>query len=151
GHHGEPAKEVEVRAWQEDTGRGAFLDRREDGAFHLHGLPAGFYRLEVGALANGLVDLRPQGVDGQGQAEPGTVPLPPPGRVHVDAATDPAGLELYMRRADVDVRADEIVSGTRDALLPPGRWVALWKRGDVVRVREFALTAGGESTLALDR
>jgi hypothetical protein len=151
GHDGEPGKVVEARAWQQDTGRGAFLDRREDGAYHLHGLPAGFYRIEVGALANGFTDLGPQWVDGQGLVDLGTVSLTNPGHVHVDAAADPAGLEFYMRRADVDVRADEIVPWTRDALLPPGRWIALWKRDEVVHMREFTLTAGSESTLALDR
>jgi hypothetical protein len=151
GHDGEPATDLEVRAWQQDSGRGAFLDRREDGAFHLHGVPAGFYRVEIGSLASGFVDLGAQWVDGIGMADLGTVQLPQPGRVRIDAAQRPEQLELYARRNELDVRADEVVPWSRDLLLPAGRWVALWKRGDVVRVREFALTAGSETALALDR
>jgi hypothetical protein len=150
GHDGEPAKDLEVRAWQQETGRGAFLDRREDGAFHLHGMPAGFYRVEVGSLASGTVDLGPQWVDGIGMADLGTVQLPRPGRVRIETAAKPDQLELYARRADVDVRADEIAPWTRDVLLPAGRWVALWRRGDVVHTRELVLGGGGEASLRLD-
>jgi hypothetical protein len=79
------------------------------------------------------------------------VQLPQPARLHVETDAAPDVLELYAVRADVDVRADEIVPWTSDVLLPPGRWVALWKRDGKVAVREFALEAGATTTLRTDR
>jgi hypothetical protein len=151
GHDGETPQDIEVRCWQQQTKRGAFLDRREDGAFHAHGMMAGFYRVEVGTLATGFHDLGVHWIDGAGLADLGTVQLPQPARLHVETDAAPDVLELYAVRADVDVRADEIVPWTSDVLLPPGRWVALWKRDGKVAVREFALEAGATTTLRTDR
>jgi hypothetical protein len=151
GHDGETPQDIEVRCWQQQTKRGSFLERREDGAFHAHGLMAGFYRIEIGTLATGFRDLGVQWIDGTGLVDLGTVQLPQPARLHVETDAVPDVLELYAVRADVDVRADEIVPWTREVLLPAGRWVALWKRDGKVAMREFALEAGAANTLRTDR
>ncbi|MEO6593277.1 MAG: sigma-70 family RNA polymerase sigma factor [Planctomycetota bacterium] len=150
-HDGEPPNDVEVRIWQVQTGRGAFLDRLETGGFHAHGLAAGFYRLEVGAIATGFRDLGPQWVDGSGPVELGTVQLSPPGRVHIEALAEGPEFELYARRADLDVRACDIMPWTRDVDLPPGRWLLLCNRGGKRIARDFELTAGASSTVSLVR
>jgi len=95
------------------------------------------------------VNLGTHWVDGAGLADLGTVQLPRPGRVRIEAATDPDVLEFVARRDELDVRADEVVPWTRDLLLPPGRWVALWRRGTELGVREFTLA--GDASVALDR
>ncbi|HEU4418855.1 MAG TPA: carboxypeptidase-like regulatory domain-containing protein, partial [Planctomycetota bacterium] len=151
GHDGELPKQVEARAWQVQTGRGTSLDQREDGAFHAHGLAAGFYRLEIGALASGFRDFGQHWVDGTAQADLGTVQLATPGRLVIDGREANDGLELYLRRDDLDLRADDVMPRMRDVLLPVGRWVALWKRDGKVAVREFALEAGAVTTLQTDR
>ncbi|HZN39413.1 MAG TPA: sigma-70 family RNA polymerase sigma factor [Planctomycetota bacterium] len=151
GHDGEAPAGIEVRAWQVQTGRGASLDPQEDGGYYAHGLAAGFYRIEIGALASGFRDFGQHWVDGTAQADLGTVQLATPGRLVIEGRDNNDGLELYRKRADLDVRADEIVPWTRDVLLPAGRWVALWKRDGKVAVREFALEAGGTTTLCTDR
>ena len=151
GHDGEPPQDIEVRAWQQQTDRGAFLGRREDGAFHAHGLMAAYYRVEVGTLATGFQDLGLLWIDGTYVADLGTVQLPQPARLHVETDAAPGVLELYAVRADLDVRADEVTPWTREVLLPPGRWLALWKRDGKVAMREFALEAGVTTTLRTDR
>jgi hypothetical protein len=147
GHDGETPQDIEVRCWQQQTKRGAFLERREDGAFHAHGMMAGFYRVEIGTLATGFQDLGVHWIDGAGLADLGTVQLPQPARLHVETDALPDVLELYAVRADVDVRADEIVPWTRDVLLPPGRWLAVWKREGQLAKRELELTAGATTTM----
>ncbi len=127
-HDGERARELEVRAWQVQTNRGAFLERREDGAFHAHGLAAGFYRLEVGALASGFRDLGQHWVDGTAMADLGSVQLATPGRLVIEGrqpdttaqalppppplSWNEGELELYVRRDDLDVREDYLAPWT---------------------------------------
>ena len=69
----------------------------------------------------------------------------------IDGRDKNDGLELYLHRDDLDLRADDVVPWTRDVLLPVGRWVALWKRDGKVAVREFTLEAGGTTTLHTER
>jgi hypothetical protein len=82
-----------------------------------------------------------------GVADLGTVQLPQPARLRIDAPDDMKALELYARRADIDVRADEIAPRTRDVLLPAGRWLALWHRDGQLMAREVELTSGTTVTL----
>ncbi len=157
GHDGEAPTDCEVRAWQLQTGRGAFLERREDGAFHAHGLAAGFYRVEVGALCSGFRDLGQHWVDGAGLADLGTVQLAPPGRLLIEAPEAPEAfeatgeLELYARRADVDVRADVVTPGSRELALPAGRWLLLWKQDGALGASEFSLAGGGSASVRVGR
>jgi RNA polymerase sigma factor (sigma-70 family) len=155
------AADSEVRLWQRETGRGSRLERREDGAFHAHGLAAGFYRLEVGSLTTGFRDHGQHWVDGLGATDLGNLPLPPPpGRVRFTAADRQRGaeldppppgassdFELYARRADIDLRVDEITPRTQELALPAGRWLLLQKRGERVEAREFELVSGATVTL----
>jgi hypothetical protein len=150
-HDGHAANDAEVRAWQQTTGRGAALDRRDDGAFHAHGLPAGFYRVEVGALGSGFVDLGEQWIDGRGPTDLGTVTLPAPARLVIENDADVDDLELCACRDDVDVRADEIVPWAREVALPAGRWLALWQRHGALVARELELVAGAATTLRIER
>jgi RNA polymerase sigma factor (sigma-70 family) len=138
---------VEVRAWQQATGRGAALTRLGDGAFHAHGLAAGFYRVEAGALASGWRDFGTCWVDGAGVTDLGPVRLPPAARLRVVADADLDGLELCLLRDDAVVRAEAVAPWTRELQLPPGRWLALWKHADAVVGRELALAAGAETVL----
>ncbi len=146
-HDGEPATDVEVRVWQQQTRRGAFLERLADGAFHTHGLAPGFYRVEIGALASGWRELGAYWIDGVVPTDLGTVSLAAPALLRVDSAVDLDGFELCALRADVAVRADAIAPWTREVGLPAGRWLALWRRGGVVVARELELTAGGDAVL----
>jgi RNA polymerase sigma-70 factor (ECF subfamily) len=151
GHDGETPQDIEVRCWQLQTGRGASLDLREDGAFYAHGLAAGCYRLEIGAVASGFRDFGQHWVDGTAPADLGTVQLATPGRLVIEGRDRNDGLELYLHRDDLDLRADDVVPWTRDVLLPVGRWVALWKRDGKVAVHEFTLAGGATTTVRTDR
>jgi hypothetical protein len=166
GHDDAIAADSEVRLWQCWTGRGSLLERREDGSFDAHGLAAGFYRLEVGSLTTGFRDWGQHWVDGLHVTDLGRLPLPPlPGRVRIavassggaDADADlpsPPGdlgdgdIELYARRADIDLRADEVNSRTRELLLPAGRWLLSRKRGERVEAQEFDVAPGAITTLS---
>jgi RNA polymerase sigma factor (sigma-70 family) len=146
-HDGEPANDLEVRVWQRDTQRGAFLTRREDGAFHAHGITAGFYRVEVGALATGWRDLGEHWVDGAGLADLGTVQLATPAQLRIETDADLTGFELYARRADLDVRADVVTAASRELLLPPGRWLAMWLHEGKKVTQELVLSLGAPAVL----
>ncbi len=142
---------LEVRAWQVQTGRGMFLDRREDGAFYAHGLAAGFYRIEVGAAGSGYQDLGQHWVDGLGLADLGAVQPSTPGRLLIEGAESLAALELYARGGDCDVRADEAVLKRPELSLPAGPWLAFWREEGVVVSREFTLVGGTTTTLRVGR
>jgi hypothetical protein len=147
GHDGGDARDCEVRVWQRDTQRGACLERKKDGACHAHGLMAGFYRVEVGTIASGWRDLGEHWVDGAGVADLGTVQLPAPALLRIDTAADLAGLELWQRRADLDVRADVVAASCRELLLPAGRWLALWMHDGKTVVEEIVLALGAPAVL----
>jgi RNA polymerase sigma-70 factor (ECF subfamily) len=150
-HDGQAVTDCEVRAWQHDTARGASLERRDDGGFHLHGLPAGFYRVEVGALATGFVDLGVHFVDGLGPVDLGTTTLPVPATLRIETASADAEVELYRRQPHGDVRAIDTGKGPRELQLPAGAWLALWLRDGKLVSHEFALVAGAVTTLRTER
>jgi RNA polymerase sigma-70 factor (ECF subfamily) len=148
--------QIEVRVWQEETGRGAAMTKGKDSpVFALGGLCAGWYRIEVGATQLGWTDAGRQWVDGKGTLDLGRFALPKPGRVHIEHSKDsvPAGDELQqqicVRRPDCDVRVEDAQAarGT-DLVLPPGDYWLLWRdlRG-ARHVRAFAIRAGLETRI----
>ncbi|MFY9341673.1 MAG: hypothetical protein WAT39_04240, partial [Planctomycetota bacterium] len=151
GHDGELTKDLEVRAWQVDTGRGAFLDRGEDGAMHMHGLVAGFYRVELGACGSGWRDLGQHWVDGQGLADLGTVPLAAPVTLRLEGGEAISGVEIYSCNGIVDLRAAELAAGQRELALPAGKWLVLWPRDGLLGWRQVDLVANTAASVRLDR
>jgi hypothetical protein len=139
--------QVEVRVWQEETGRGALMDKGENGAFGLSGLCAGFYRVEVGGSAVGWIDAGRHWVDGTGPVDLGRIELPRPGRVRVVYGEDPVAdgercaQQVCQRRKDCDVRVvDEAEAKKPDLVLPAGGYLLLWRdRAGSRHVREFAV------------
>lgn len=151
GHDGGRARDVEVRAWQVQTKRGAFLERRDERTYHAPGLTAGFYRLEVGALASGFRDLGQHWVDGTAMADLGTVQLATPATLVLEGRKADDELEIYARRDGLDVRADYLAPWTRELLLPPGSWLVLWKHDGKLVMRELTLTVAAATTLNVAR
>ncbi len=136
---------VEVRVWQQDSGIGTTMTRDDDGAFVLGNLPAGFYRVALGAQSFGWRDLGAQWVDGEHVADLGPIELPRPGRVRLVRAGEVDGLpELYERRPACDVRAEHAEAAAKDDLvLPAGAWLCLWRTPDgVLGSREFTVRPG---------
>ncbi len=139
--------EVEVRVFQEDSGRGAHIARGQfEDQFQLEGLPAGNYRVEVGAPGLGWTVLGPVYVDGRGLWDLGAIALPVPGRARLVV---PAGVPapgslphaLYRREPALDVLVDPRVEGD-DWVLAPGRYVLLWQHpGQGLRGLEFGVEA----------
>lgn len=143
---------VEVRAFQESSGRGATLARgKKSDEFTIGGLPAGWYRVQIGSEL-GWLDLGPQWCDGQGECDVGRLALPGGGslRVQRDAVEGEEGKErteeLCRRFAFGDVRTP-FTAG--EALpLPAGQYVYLWRDSSgVVQHRSVAVQAGRESVL----
>jgi RNA polymerase sigma-70 factor (ECF subfamily) len=148
--------QIEVRVWQEETGRGAAMTKAKDSpVFSLGGLAAGWYRLEVGATQLGWTDAGRQWVDGKGALDLGRFALPKPGRVHIEHGKDsvPAGDELEqqicVRRPDCDVRVEDAQAAKgSDLVLPPGDYWLLWRDVRGARhVRAFVIRAGLETRI----
>jgi hypothetical protein len=145
---------AEARVWQNDSGRGAVMELTEDAAFVVPGLSAGFYRVEVGGEAVGWRDLGQHWVDGKNVCDLGVTELPRPGRVHVTRAAGIAGApELYARRPEGDVRAEDVARGVGETLLlPAGEWLALWRVGDdEIDGTTVTVPAAGTAELYLGR
>jgi hypothetical protein len=141
---------AEVRIWQVATGRGAAVPKVKDGAFELGGLCAGFYRLEVGGEAVGWLDLGQHWIDGLGAVDLGSVRLPKPGILHLRNRAAGCPVEVWLRRDDLDVRAEFEIGERNDLTLPAGRWVVLWGGPSARRAREFTIAAGAPGELDLD-
>jgi hypothetical protein len=140
----------EVRIWQKSTGRGAVLLPREDGSCSANGLAAGAYHVEAFATGHGWFDLGEHYVDGSGLVDLGAVPTPAVGRVEFAFPGSIDALELWSRRDELDVRADEIGPTAKSIDLPPGRWLATWTRGGARRQHEFTLGPGAVVTVRGD-
>lgn len=144
---------AEARVWQNESGRGAVMELTQEGAFVLAGLAAGFYRVEIGGEAVGWRDLGQHWVDGKRVCDLGVTELPRPGRVHVTRAEGIAEPpELYARRLDGDVRAEDVARGVGDTLLlPAGQWLALWRVGkEEIAGEVFTVPTAGTVELRLD-
>lgn len=149
-HDGAPV-DAEVRIWQLDTGRGAWLIRATDGSFRGHGLAAGHYRVEAGARHAALQDLGAHWVDGRTTADLGTVHLPTPARCRIITAPSATGLELHSQRDALDVRLDDLADTGGELLLPPGRWLALWRDGQGIATQRWSVAAGSDVVIRLSR
>lgn len=149
---------VEVRIFQEDTGRGATLTKLEkSNQFAIQQLPQGWYRLELGGLGLGWIDAGRHFVDGKSTADLGRLALLNPGKAMLQFAPElvrPAAegqpgsiVELYRRRPDADVRLEQLdLRMLADPIvLAPGDYVAMWKltTGEQGFV-PFAVAAGAE-------
>jgi hypothetical protein len=142
---------VEVRVFQDDTGRGTSLRKAKDGnQFTLGGLAAGWYRLELGGPGFGWLDAGRHWVDGRSVVDLGRVRMPRAGALRLHAAagsdSDGAAVEIYQRRADCDVRIDDPASRTDEPLpLPASEYFALWRAATgELRCTAFAVEAGCE-------
>ena len=130
---------VEVRLFQEDSGRGTTMPKlKKSNVFALGNLAAGWYRLEVGGPGLGWLDAGRHYVEGKGLVDLGRLPLGLASQVHLrfpagthfSSGDDKTGtaLEIYRQRADCDVRIEEVEAGFRDPLpLPPGNYFAMWR------------------------
>ena len=158
GMHGVAA---EVRVWQEETDRGASMEKAENSnLYSLANLPAGWYHVEIGATALGWIDAGRHWVDGKGLTNLGRVQLPQPGKLHITRAAsrsstdEPPASEIYLRRPDCDVRAEDTKAITADELpLPAGDYWFLWRDADqALRHVPFTIRAGNETGVeCLDR
>jgi len=141
---------AEVRVWQEETSRGATMDKTDKASvFSLRGLPAGWYRVEVGATGIGWVDAGRFWVDGSGLVSVGRVPLPAQGWVqtlHPPGALPDVNIELqiYRRRPDLDLRVGEVTFVCGSSLrLPGGDYWLLWNdQQGQCHVQGFNVAAG---------
>ncbi len=124
--------ESTVWIWHLPSGRGIAMAPDAEGAFELGGLGVGSYRIDVRVDGMTLRELGPLWVDGKSQLDLGRVTQPAPARVRFPtqggeraAVSD---IELYLRRADCDVRAngDHLHPGTRFAVAA-GHWLCLYR------------------------
>lgn len=148
--------QVETRVTQLLTGRTAALrPSGRDEAFELEGLPAGPYRVEVGAPILGWVDCGTIDLDGRGLWDLGPVPLPLPGRVRVQTALgnkSPLQHEhAFCRRLpELDVQETYRRGKDGDLLLAGGDHVLLWRTQDGLRSRAFSVASGGLTVLTVE-
>lgn len=115
------ANEIEVRAWQLDTGHGTALWRGENGCWTSGHLAAGWYAVEAIVRGAGVVDLGRHWLDGSRVVAIGPFEPPAPARVRFVSATPLPGAELFQVRDDFDARValDEVPLG-HEVLLPAG-------------------------------
>jgi Carboxypeptidase regulatory-like domain len=144
---------AKARVWQCDSGRGVYMVADGEGALVLERLPAGFYRVEVGAVTSGWLDLGEHWVDGRGVCDVGRVALPCPGRVHVVLASSEVAITygFYQCRPACDVRAEDAQAAQGgELLLAPGEWLCLWRQaGGSLHRQRFAVQPGGEVELTI--
>ncbi len=152
---------VEVRIFQEDTGRGTTMSKVEHGnQFAMKGLALGWYRLELGGPGLGWVDGGRHYVDGKGTVDVGRVAMASTGTVRLQfpaAALATSGdgklgpiVEIYRHRTDADVRIEELSTAARNEALQlaPGDYFVMWQlvSGDRGFV-PFTVQAGRELTV----
>lgn len=151
---------VEARVFQEATGRGTTLRKAKDSnRFALSGLPAGWYRVELGGPGLGWIDAGRHYVDGKSVVDLGRVALPPfgmlrlvlpaaaaDGAAHTDDGKPVFAVEIHHRRADCDVRImDPLVARGAPLPLAPGDYFAIWQDEHGARgVVPFTVAAGRE-------
>ena len=102
--------------------------------FAIQSLPAGWYRVEVGATSLGWVDAGRHWVDGKSMVDLGKVGLGQPGRVRIHFADGsvPTGdkfeQQVCQRRAALDLRVEDATTAKgEDLLLPAGDYWLLWR------------------------
>ncbi|MGE3175769.1 MAG: hypothetical protein AB7O97_24310 [Planctomycetota bacterium] len=137
--------------WDPATGVGRRGERNDDGVLAVERLPAGNYRVVVGADSLPAIDLGTRWIDGEGTTDLGTVALREPGDAEfpIGEGVRAALEELHRVDGDVDVRIDGFGPGTRQITLPPGRYLWSWRDADgTVGRREFAVGAGLRTAVA---
>jgi hypothetical protein len=139
-----------VFVWQVASRRGAMAIRRQDGTHELDGLAPGFYRVSVGNAGSGWQDLGEHWVDGQTAVDMGTVQLRSPATLRIEGRARAQRPQFYLRRPELDLRAERVTEGRDTLFLPPGRWLALWGDSANLHVREFDLVTGETTTVRLD-
>jgi len=143
--------EIEVRAWQLDTGYGAQLWRGEDGDWTSGRLAAGSYAVEAIVRGAGAIDLGRHWLDGETTVDLGPLVVPVPGRVRFTSNAPLPGAELFQVRTDFDARValDEVPLG-HEVLLPAGDYALVFRRdaGEVEFV-QFAVRAGEETVVTV--
>lgn len=152
---GWPSAPIDAQVQQLDTGRVAALESlgHED-AFALEGLPAGPYRVELGAPGFGWVETGVVTIDGRGLWDLGRFNLAAPGRVRFrvppGTASPLAGEHAFCRRtAAADVRVEARREDTGDFLLAAGEHVLVWRDPDGLRAVAFQVVAGGRTEVQL--
>jgi hypothetical protein len=139
---------VDARLFQLDTARAAMLPALGwDNLFELGGLPAGPYRIEVGAPLCGWIDCGVRHVDGRGLWDMGNVSLPVPGRVRLRT---PGGLSSPLASEHACYRRTEAVDILEQGLerdnvltLPPGEHLLLWRPNGRLQALAFRVVEGG--------
>lgn len=115
-----------VRAISLTTGRGVGFHHDGASGWISPGLAAGAYRVELGALARGWHDLGVHLVSAGTITEVGNVDLPDPARLALKGP-QPVRAKLYLRRDDLDLRAESaVLSGGDTVDLPPGDYWVFW-------------------------
>ena len=151
---GAGARGVDVRAVHLDTGAVARLTPlgHED-AYELEPLPAGVYRVQLGAVRAGWVTTAEVAVDGRGLWDLGRFTLPAPGRVKlrcVDglAPLGEAGFGFYRRTPACDVLSAHrpVDEGFE---LSPGEHVLVWRDAGVLRAVTFEVESGQTTEVVL--
>lgn len=143
------AEGAAVFVWQVASRRGAMATLGADGVRELDGLPAGFYRVAIGAIGSGWQDLGQHWVDGRGATDLGRVSLRASGTVHLVDRDAGQTVQFYLRRAEMDLRGEAIGEPRDTVLLPQGRWLALWGAASNLRMREFDVGPGTVTELSL--
>ena len=144
------ANEIEVRAWQLDTGFGVTLWRGEDGRWRSDRLAAGSYAVEAIVRGAGAIDLGRHWLDGKTTVDLGPLVVPAPGRVRFTSASPLHGAELLHLRADFDTRvALDDVPLEHEVLLPAGEYVFAFRRDGDVRFVRFEVRSGEETMVTV--
>jgi hypothetical protein len=155
---------LEVRVFQEESGRGTTLSRvDESNRFVIQDLPAGWYRVELGGPGFGWADSGRQFVDGTGPVDLGRVGGVGIGMLRLEGAlpgaapepgsVDGPSLEVYRRREDSDVRIDRVaVEADRGLPLPAGGYFVFWRTADGQTAFDaFTIHAGRETVVRCSR
>ncbi|MCY2955555.1 MAG: carboxypeptidase-like regulatory domain-containing protein [Planctomycetota bacterium] len=164
---------IEARIFQEETGRGSAMAKIENSnQFSIQHLAVGWYHVELGGPGLGWVDAGRHYVDGKNKVDLGRLQLLSPGTARLQlpaAALEPhvgtslkvtagagtaiegqpsASVEIYVRRADTDVRVEELAIAAlgQPLVLAPGDYFVMWKleSGETSSV-PFKVTAGSET------
>ncbi|MGC6489479.1 MAG: hypothetical protein ACON4Z_17670, partial [Planctomycetota bacterium] len=145
---------VDARAVHLDTGAVArLLPLGHEDAFEAEPLPAGRYRVELGAARAGWVTAAEVAVDGRGLWDLGRFALPAPGRVRLRclpgvAPPSEGQFGFYRRTPGCDVRSAHrpIVGGYEVA---PGAHVLVWRDEEGVRAVALDVVSGGDVEVVL--
>lgn len=158
-HAGPPAGfahvPIEARVQQLDSGRVAALEPlgHED-AFALEGLPAGSYRVELGAPGLGWVETGVVTIDGRGLWDLSRVHFAAPGRVRFRSPTgarSPLAGEhaFYRRTAAADVRVEGRRDEGGDVWFAAGEHVVVWADASGLRAVAFVVVPGATTEVVL--